>query len=71
METFPIGQAMNKKLTLKMGNCNHRKYIPKLLDLVTAGVVDPVKVLTQMETDAGRFSGLPSLRRTATRLDQS
>lgn len=49
METFPIGQAMNKNLTLKMGNCNHRKYIPKLLDLVTAGVVDPVKVLTQME----------------------
>ena len=49
MQTFPIGQVMNKNLTLKMGNCNHRKYIPKLLDLVTAGVVDPVKVLTQME----------------------
>lgn len=49
MQTFPIGQAMNKNLTLKMGNCNHRKYIPHLVDLVASGVVDPVKVLTQME----------------------
>ena len=49
MQTFPIGQAMNKNLTLKMGNCNHRKYIPHLVDLVASGVVDPVTVLTQME----------------------
>lgn len=49
MQTFPIGQAMNKNLTLKMGNCNHRKYIPELVDLVASGVVDPVAVLTQME----------------------
>lgn len=49
MQTFPIGQAMNKNLTLKMGNCNHRKYIPMLVDLVVSGVVDPVSVLTQME----------------------
>ncbi len=49
METFPIGQAMNKNLTLKMGNCNHRKYIPRLVDLVASGVVDPAKVLTETE----------------------
>ena len=49
METFPIGQAMNKNLTLKMGNCNHRKYIPMLVAMVASGVVDPVKILTQME----------------------
>jgi len=49
MQTFPIGQAMNKNLTLKMGNCNHRKYIPKLVELVAAGVVDPAAVLTQSE----------------------
>lgn len=46
---FPIGQAMNKNLTLKMGNCNHRKYIPSLVDLVRGGVVDPAAVLTQQE----------------------
>ena len=27
-EHFPIGMAMNKNLTLKMGNCNHRRYVP-------------------------------------------
>lgn len=49
MQTFPIGQAMNKNLTLKMGNCNHRKYIPHLVELVASGVVDPASVLTQTE----------------------
>jgi threonine dehydrogenase-like Zn-dependent dehydrogenase len=44
---FPIGAAMNKNLTLRMGNCNHRKYIPMLLDLVRAGAVDPTEIITQ------------------------
>ena len=48
-EKFPIGQAMEKNLTLKMGNCNHRKYIPMLLEKVQSGVLDPSKVLTNME----------------------
>jgi threonine dehydrogenase-like Zn-dependent dehydrogenase len=46
---FPIGMAMNKNLTLKMGNCNHRKYIPKLIDLVQGGIVTPTQILTQIE----------------------
>ena len=48
-QSFPIGAAMEKNLTLKMGNCNHRKYIPMLLDKVLTGVLDPEKVLTQTE----------------------
>ena len=46
---FPIGLAMNKNLTLQMGNCNHRKYIPLLIEKVRLGVVDPLEVLTQTE----------------------
>ncbi|PCC67810.1 Threonine dehydrogenase [Nannocystis exedens] len=46
---FPIGQAMNKNLTVKMGNCHHRKYIPKLLDLVKSGTVDPLQFITRVE----------------------
>ncbi len=46
---FPIGVAMNKNLTLKMGNCNHRKYLPYLIDLVLSGRLDPANVLTQIE----------------------
>ncbi len=48
-QTFPIGQAMNKNLTVKMGNCNHRRYIPDLLNLVESGALDPAKILTQRE----------------------
>ncbi|MCG8925839.1 zinc-dependent alcohol dehydrogenase [Lentzea sp. CC55] len=46
---FPIGDAMNKNLTLRMGNCNHRRYIPDLLDLVLTGVVDPTAFITRHE----------------------
>lgn len=46
---FPIGMAMNKNLTIQMGNCNHRKYIPTLVDMVESGQVDPEQILTQVE----------------------
>jgi threonine dehydrogenase-like Zn-dependent dehydrogenase len=46
---FPIGMAMNKNLTINMGNCNHRKYIPKLVEMVRCGAIDPKKILTQIE----------------------
>ncbi len=51
---FPIGKAMNKNLTLQMGNCNHRRYVPMLVDLVRSGAVNPLDILTQTEplTDA-------------------
>jgi len=49
MNSFPIGAAMNKNLTLRMGNCNRRKYIPMLIDMVRAGVIDPTLVLTEQE----------------------
>jgi threonine dehydrogenase-like Zn-dependent dehydrogenase len=54
MTTFPIGQAMNKNLTINMGNCNHRRYVPHLVELVRTGAIDPIQILTQVEplTDA-------------------
>jgi threonine dehydrogenase-like Zn-dependent dehydrogenase len=54
MDAFPIGTAMNKNLTVNMGNCNHRKYIPKLVELTRSGAVDPAFVLSNLEgvTDA-------------------
>lgn len=48
-KTFPIGAAMNKNLTIKMGNCNHRRYIPRLIELVMARAIDPAAILTQRE----------------------
>lgn len=45
--SFPIGVAMNRNLTLRMGNCPHRRYVPKLLELIASGVIEPTKLLTQ------------------------
>ena len=47
--TFPIGEAMNKNLAINMGNCHHRRYIPRLLRLVQTGAFDPANVLTRHE----------------------
>ena len=60
--TFPIGKAMNKNLTLNMGNCNHRTYIPQLLELVRTGAVDPTQILTHAGRSR-RHRRLPRLRR--------
>ena len=49
MDSFPIGDAMEKNLTLTMGNCNHRRYIPHLVELVRTGALDPAEILTQRE----------------------
>jgi threonine dehydrogenase-like Zn-dependent dehydrogenase len=46
---FPVGEAMNKNLTIKMGNCNHRRYIPQLVRWTRSGMVDPAEILTQRE----------------------
>lgn len=46
LKTFPIGAAMFKNLTINMGNCNHRKYIPHLVELVRSGAFDPTEILT-------------------------
>lgn len=47
LESFPIGQAMNMNLTMRMGNCNHRTYIPRLLELIHSNAFNPQKILTQ------------------------
>lgn len=48
MTTFPIGEAFMKNLTVAMSNCNHRKYIPRLVELVRSGAVDPSALVTQV-----------------------
>ena len=48
--SFPIGQAMNRNLTIRMGNCNHRKYIANLIKLVQSGAIDPTKIISQHES---------------------
>ena len=47
MNSFPIGEAMGKNLTIKMGNCNHRNYIPTLLEWVKNGSFNPLPFITK------------------------
>jgi threonine dehydrogenase-like Zn-dependent dehydrogenase len=41
-----IGTAMNKGLTLRMNQCNVRRYMPHLLDLIRRKVVDAKALIT-------------------------
>ncbi|HSU19144.1 MAG TPA: zinc-dependent alcohol dehydrogenase [Acidobacteriaceae bacterium] len=47
LKNFPIGMAMNKNITLRTGNCNHRKYLPRLIELVRSGAMHPEQFFTQ------------------------
>lgn len=46
---FPIGLAMEKQLKINSGNCNHRKYLPELVRMTAAGMIDPAQVITEDE----------------------
>lgn len=46
-DTFPIGEMMNRNITVQAGNCNHRRYVPGLLAKVARGDVDPTTFITK------------------------
>lgn len=62
---YPFGMAMNKNLTIKLGNCNHRRYLPYLLDLVVSGVVEPTAFITQKEPVADAIEAYETFDRRA------
>ena len=42
----PIGTAMNKGLTLRMNQCNVKRYMPRLLEHIRSGRVDAKAIIT-------------------------
>ncbi|MDG4808767.1 glutathione-dependent formaldehyde dehydrogenase [Micromonospora sp. WMMD1120] len=46
---FPIGTVLARNLTVKAGNGNHPRYIPRLMAMIEAGQVHPESVLTQQQ----------------------
>lgn len=42
---FNIGAAMNKNITVQMGNCPHSKYLRRLVEMVHRNEIDPLTVL--------------------------
>lgn len=49
-EHFPIGKAFGKNLTVRMGDCPHRRYLPELVRLVARGDFNPTSLLTQIQS---------------------
>ncbi|WP_282797724.1 alcohol dehydrogenase catalytic domain-containing protein [Streptomyces sp. CC224B] len=45
-DRFPLGRAVRKNLTLRMGTCHHRRHLPRLVDLVASGVLDPTPLIS-------------------------
>ncbi|MBA2619977.1 MAG: glutathione-dependent formaldehyde dehydrogenase [Acidobacteria bacterium] len=46
MDKFPIGAAFNKGLTFKMGQTHMQAYMPRLLEAVQEGKIDPSFVIS-------------------------
>jgi threonine dehydrogenase-like Zn-dependent dehydrogenase len=46
LDTFPLGGAFAKGLTLKMGQTNVYRYLPRLLKYIQDGKIDPSFAIT-------------------------
>ena len=62
-QTFPIGAAMNKNLTIRSGNCNHRKYLWDAVSWVKTGRLSPERLLTQLAPVSGAIEAYEAFDR--------
>ena len=46
MDKFPLGQMMNKSLTIRTGQCHVQRYLRPLYDRILAGEIDPSFVIS-------------------------
>jgi threonine dehydrogenase-like Zn-dependent dehydrogenase len=46
LDKFPLGAAFAKGLTLRMGQTHMHKYMPKLLERIERGEIDPSSIIT-------------------------
>jgi threonine dehydrogenase-like Zn-dependent dehydrogenase len=49
---FDFGKAFGKNLTIRMGDCPHRRYLPRLIRLVASGALRPSRILTNVASFA-------------------
>jgi threonine dehydrogenase-like Zn-dependent dehydrogenase len=47
---IPVGTAMNKNLTIRLGQCNTKRYMPHLLEHVRRGRVSPKAIISHRMT---------------------
>lgn len=56
MDAFPIGRVFGRNLTIRAGMVHHRMIIPRLIELVMSGRIDPLEVVAP--TMESGFGGL-------------
>jgi threonine dehydrogenase-like Zn-dependent dehydrogenase len=44
---FDLGKAFGKNVTIRMGDCPHRRYLPKLVRMVATGMLRPSRILSK------------------------
>ncbi len=67
----PIGTAMNKGLTLRMNQCNVKRYVPHLLKHIREGRIDARRIITHRFPLAAGTRGVPSVREEGPRAASS
>lgn len=60
---FPIGKAFGKNLTIRMGDCPHRRYLPRLVRMVSEGTIVPSRLLTKQQPIESAISAYQSFDR--------
>jgi len=60
LDKMPMGAAFGKGLTLKMGQTHVHRYLPRLMDYITRGEVNPTFVITHR----ARLDDAPQMYRT-------
>ena len=63
IDKFPMGLAMNKGLTFKMGQTNVHKYLRPLLKLIQDGKIDPSFVITHRLNLSDAASGYSTFKK--------
>jgi len=46
IDQFPMGSVMNRSLTIRTGQCHVHRYMPRLLEHIVSGRIDPSFVIT-------------------------
>jgi len=46
VDKFPLGQMMNRSLTIRTGQCHVQRYMKPLLEHIQKGDIDPTFVIT-------------------------
>jgi threonine dehydrogenase-like Zn-dependent dehydrogenase len=68
---IPLGNAVNKGLTLRMNQASVKRHVPRLIEHIRAGDVRPSEVITHRSSPRGGGGRVPPVLEQARRLHQA